>query len=100
MMSPSVDDDGPFSEFDVNIHHSSSNGKFKSRFIEDFEPVRLLGKGAYGLVFEAQKLIDRVHYAVKRIKLPSKKEDRVKVMREVTVVIYFHMNNLLLCCIT
>ena len=81
-MAPTVQNDlapEPVLDFE------STSGRYTSRFLEDFEPVRLLGKGAYGLVFEAQKLIDRVHYAVKRIKLPSKKEDRVKVMREVTV---------------
>ena len=58
---------------------------YESRFLEDFKPVSLLGRGAFGLVFEARKLIDEKHYAVKRIKLPSNKESRAKVMREVTV---------------
>lgn len=58
---------------------------YESRFLEDFHPVSLLGRGAFGRVFEARKLIDQKHYAVKRIKLPSNKEARAKVMREVTV---------------
>ncbi|EFX66749.1 hypothetical protein DAPPUDRAFT_331794 [Daphnia pulex] len=58
---------------------------YESRFLEDFQPVSLLGRGAFGRVFEARKLIDQKHYAVKRIKLPSNKEARAKVMREVTV---------------
>lgn len=58
---------------------------YESRFLEDFEPVRLLGQGAFGLVFEARKRIDQKYYAVKRIKLPSDEEARAKVMREVTV---------------
>ncbi|KAI9559366.1 hypothetical protein GHT06_016155 [Daphnia sinensis] len=72
---------------------------YTSRFLEDFKPVRLLGKGAFGLVFEARKRIDQKDYAVKRIKLPSDEEARAKVMREVTalaelnhrnIVRYFH----------
>lgn len=72
---------------------------YESRFLEDFEPVRLLGQGAFGLVFEARKRIDQKYYAVKRIKLPSDEEARAKVMREVTalaelnhrnIVRYFH----------
>lgn len=59
---------------------------YESRFLEDFQPVSLLGRGAFGRVFEARKLIDQKHYAVKRIKLPSNKEARAKVMREVTVI--------------
>ena len=58
---------------------------YESRFLEDFEPVRLLGRGSFGRVFESRKRIDQKHYAVKRIKLPSNKEARAKVMREVTV---------------
>ena len=58
---------------------------YDSRFIQDFVPERLIGRGAYGRVFEAIKKIDGKHYAVKRIKLPTNKEARGKVMREVTV---------------
>lgn len=65
---------------------SSDSSVYDSRFLEDFEPVRLLGRGAYGRVFEARKQIDQKHYAVKRIKLPGNKDARAKVMREVTVI--------------
>lgn len=58
---------------------------YESRFQEDFELVGLLGRGAFGWVFEARKNIDQKHYAVKRIKLPADKNARAKVMREVTV---------------
>ncbi len=66
-------------------HQQGSPLVYESRFLEDFEPVRLLGRGAFGRVFEARKRIDQKHYAVKRIKLPGNKEARAKVMREVTV---------------
>lgn len=58
---------------------------YDSRFTQDFILVRLIGRGAYGRVFEANKKIDGKHYAVKRIKLPANKEAREKVMREVIV---------------
>lgn len=72
-------------EAEVSFERPPSPFVFASRFLEDFELVRLLGRGAYGRVFEARKKIDEKHYAVKRIKLPSSKEARTKVMREVTV---------------
>ena len=58
---------------------------YDSRFTQDFDLVRLIGRGAYGRVFEAVKKIDGKHYAVKRIKLPANKQAREKVMREVIV---------------
>lgn len=77
MMSPFENNEEPF--------EPSGSSSFTSRFLEDFEVIRLLGKGAYGRVFEARKRIDGIHYAVKRIKLPAKNGNRTKVMREVTV---------------
>lgn len=70
---------------EVSSDKPPSSFVYSSRFLEDFELVRLLGRGAYGRVFEARKKIDEKHYAVKRIKLPSNKDARTKVMREVIV---------------
>ncbi|KAG9509463.1 putative ATP-dependent RNA helicase DDX46, partial [Fragariocoptes setiger] len=56
---------------------------FKSRYSSDFEPIRRLGRGGFGVVFEAKNKIDDCHYAVKRICLPLEKEARDRVMREV-----------------
>lgn len=80
MLSAVGDSDGLYSP-----DRSADSRDYKSRFLDDFEPVRLLGRGAYGRVFEARKKIDLKHYAVKRIKLPGSKDARAKVMREVTV---------------
>ncbi len=62
----------------------SQSIEFKSRFLENFELVRFLGKGAFGWVFEVQKKrYDKKFYAVKRIEAKtSETEDN---MREVTV---------------
>lgn len=68
----------PFNQF-----NNGDNNGFVSRYLEDFEPIRILGKGGFGLVFEAKHRIDESHYAVKRICLPCRKEQRDKVMREV-----------------
>lgn len=76
-------------DISLSSQQSSSPFEFHSRFLEDFEPVRLLGRGAYGRVFEARKRIDEKHYAVKRIKLPANKDARAKVMREVTVNYFY-----------
>lgn len=45
--------------------------EFKSRYLQDFEPIHCLGKGGFGIVFEARNKIDDCHYAIKRIPLPS-----------------------------
>lgn len=54
----------------------SDDGKnsddFKSRYLTDFEPVDCLGKGGYGVVFEAKNKIDDCNYAIKRIALPNR----------------------------
>lgn len=87
MMSTIDESEEPSSSFSGEKNQLDDGGFsfYESRFLEDFKPVSLLGRGAFGLVFEARKLIDEKHYAVKRIKLPSNKESRAKVMREVTV---------------
>ncbi|XP_076169854.1 eukaryotic translation initiation factor 2-alpha kinase isoform X2 [Ptiloglossa arizonensis] len=56
---------------------------FKSRYLTDFEPVDCLGKGGYGVVFEAKNKIDDCNYAIKRIALPNSQSSRERVMREV-----------------
>jgi serine/threonine protein kinase len=42
-----------------------------------------LGRGGFGVVFESKNKIDDIHYAVKRITLPSSEASKKKVMREV-----------------
>lgn len=59
------------------------NEGFISRYLTDFDPVHCLGKGGYGIVFEAKNKIDDCHYAIKRIPLPNRQESRERVMREV-----------------
>ncbi|KAM3940408.1 eukaryotic translation initiation factor 2-alpha kinase 3 isoform 2-T2 [Leptodactylus fuscus] len=61
----------------------SSSFSYVSRYLTDFEPIRCLGRGGFGVVFEARNKVDDCNYAIKRIRLPTRKLAREKVMREV-----------------
>ncbi|XP_062325061.1 eukaryotic translation initiation factor 2-alpha kinase 3 [Osmerus eperlanus] len=56
---------------------------YVSRYLTDFEPVQCLGRGGFGVVFEARNKVDDCNYAIKRIRLPNREQAREKVMREV-----------------
>ncbi|KAI1278088.1 Eukaryotic translation initiation factor 2-alpha kinase [Halotydeus destructor] len=60
-----------------------TGGDYSSRYLSDFDHVRCLGRGGFGVVFEAKNKLDDCNYAVKRIKIPSKVAAREKVKREV-----------------
>lgn len=62
---------------------SSNTSNFTSRFSTDFDLVQCLGKGGFGVVFEARNKLDDCNYAIKRIALPNRQESRDRVMREV-----------------
>ncbi|KAM7364322.1 pancreatic eIF-2alpha kinase [Cochliomyia hominivorax] len=62
---------------------STSGEHFTSRFQSDFDLQRCLGRGGFGVVFEAKNKLDDCSYAIKRITLPNKEESRIRVMREV-----------------
>ncbi|VDM61797.1 unnamed protein product, partial [Angiostrongylus costaricensis] len=53
------------------------------RFIQDFEPVKLLGHGGFGVVFEARNRLDECPYAVKRIAVANSERAIQLVLREV-----------------
>ncbi|XP_041074635.1 eukaryotic translation initiation factor 2-alpha kinase 3 [Polyodon spathula] len=59
------------------------NSEYVSRYLTDFEPVQCLGRGGFGVVFEAKNKVDDCNYAIKRIRLPNRELAREKVMREV-----------------
>uniref|UniRef100_T1GUK6 PRKR-like endoplasmic reticulum kinase n=1 Tax=Megaselia scalaris TaxID=36166 RepID=T1GUK6_MEGSC len=71
------------SESSLITFDSNGNTDFNSRFEVDFNFVQCLGKGGFGVVFEAKNKLDDCNYAVKRITLPNKKESRDRVLREV-----------------
>lgn len=51
---------------------TSSSSPFISRYLTDFTPIKCLGRGGFGIVFEAKNKIDDCSYAVKRITLPNR----------------------------
>uniref|UniRef100_A0A6J0UQ68 PRKR-like endoplasmic reticulum kinase n=1 Tax=Pogona vitticeps TaxID=103695 RepID=A0A6J0UQ68_9SAUR len=60
-----------------------TNSGYVSRYLTDFEPIQCLGRGGFGVVFEARNKVDDCNYAIKRIRLPNREQAREKVMREV-----------------
>jgi len=74
--------------------NSGSNGPFVSRYLTDYEPVQCLGAGGFGVVFESKNKLDEIHYAVKRVRLPSHEEAKKKVMREVKCLAKLDQRNI------
>lgn len=72
---------GPLSPTTPNSLSPSSS--FVSRYFTDFEHELCLGKGGFGLVFQAKNKLDDCQYAIKRIHLPNCDEALEKVKREV-----------------
>ncbi|KAK5616256.1 hypothetical protein CRENBAI_015164 [Crenichthys baileyi] len=78
------------SKFDLEVVESKEPvamenrfSEYVSRYLTDFEPVQCLGRGGFGVVFEARNKVDDCNYAIKRIRLPNRELAREKVMREV-----------------
>ncbi|KAH8278465.1 hypothetical protein KR018_003841 [Drosophila ironensis] len=76
-----------------------SGEHYTSRFQTDFELMQCLGRGGFGVVFEAKNKLDENRYAIKRITLPNKESSRQRVLREArtlascehhNIVRYFH----------
>ncbi|XP_060918747.1 eukaryotic translation initiation factor 2-alpha kinase 3 [Labrus mixtus] len=77
-------------KFDLEVVESKEpvametrSSDYVSRYLTDFEPVQCLGRGGFGVVFEARNQVDDCNYAIKRIRLPNRELAREKVMREV-----------------
>ncbi|XP_045454664.1 eukaryotic translation initiation factor 2-alpha kinase-like [Melitaea cinxia] len=62
---------------------TNNNTEYSGRYENDFTPLQCLGKGGFGVVFEARNNIDHCSYAVKRITLPKRQSKRERVLREV-----------------
>ncbi|XP_054652998.1 eukaryotic translation initiation factor 2-alpha kinase 3 isoform X2 [Dunckerocampus dactyliophorus] len=78
------------SKFDLEVVEAKEpvtaetrSSEYVSRYLTDFEPVQCLGRGGFGVVFEARNKVDDCNYAIKRIRLPNRELAREKVMREV-----------------
>eukprot|EP00092_Neocalanus_flemingeri_P023955 GFUD01025986.1.p1 GENE.GFUD01025986.1~~GFUD01025986.1.p1 ORF type:complete len:1103 (+),score=344.15 GFUD01025986.1:320-3310(+) len=79
--TPSTNSEPSFGSSLTSVNRQDS--EFSSRYLSDFEPVQCLGRGGFGVVFESKNKYDDIHYAVKRITMPSSEESRKKVKREV-----------------
>ncbi|XP_069779149.1 eukaryotic translation initiation factor 2-alpha kinase 3-like [Narcine bancroftii] len=75
--------DAPLEATKVELGNSSGIVDYVSRCLTDFELVQCLGRGGFGVVFEAKNKVDDCNYAIKRIRLPNRDQAREKVMREV-----------------
>ncbi|CAM4728087.1 unnamed protein product [Leuciscus chuanchicus] len=65
-----------------------SNQAVKSRFLEDFDSITAIGKGGFGRVFKARRILDQKYYAVKIVK------SRDKALREVGALADFNNANI------
>ncbi|KAJ1679567.1 eukaryotic translation initiation factor 2-alpha kinase [Spiromyces aspiralis] len=68
----------------------------QSRYRTDFQEIEFLGKGGFGSVVKARNIIDGRFYAIKKIKLNSRKMDEGssnKIFREVTTLSRLHHQN-------
>ena len=54
------------------LYTMTTNKCVLPRYLTDFEPVQCLGRGGFGVVFEARNKVDDCNYAIKRIRLPSR----------------------------
>lgn len=54
----------------ISTISDEADEKFISHYESTFETIGCLGKGGFGLVFEAKQKIDECSYAIKRITLP------------------------------
>ncbi|XP_048453334.1 eukaryotic translation initiation factor 2-alpha kinase 3 isoform X2 [Rhincodon typus] len=73
----------PVGEVKVDLINCCGTADYVSRCLTDFELVQCLGRGGFGVVFEAKNKVDDCNYAIKRIRLPNRDQAREKVMREV-----------------
>ncbi|XP_053615542.1 eukaryotic translation initiation factor 2-alpha kinase [Plodia interpunctella] len=72
----------------------STSSEYSSRYENDFAPLRCLGRGGFGVVFEARNNIDHREYAIKRITLPRREEKRERVLREVRALAKLEHDNI------
>lgn len=83
------DDDDDDELYDVNVSDDPN-------IIENFTEVEKIGAGSYGLIFQAKKLKDNEHYALKYVQMkpaPNNKENReveaLKSLYSVNVIKYY-----------
>ncbi|CAJ0934053.1 unnamed protein product, partial [Mesorhabditis belari] len=70
-------------------NQSGSEAQFESKFLQDYEVLRVLGKGGYGVVFSARNKMDDIVYAIKRIAVSDDPKAIERVQREVKTMARF-----------
>ncbi|OXU25554.1 hypothetical protein TSAR_012387 [Trichomalopsis sarcophagae] len=78
----------------LKSNSEDTDANFNSRYLTDYEPLDCLGRGGYGVVFEARNKIDDCNYAIKRIALPNSRYSRERVMREVKALAKLDHHNI------
>ncbi|XP_048249248.1 eukaryotic translation initiation factor 2-alpha kinase 3-like [Haliotis rufescens] len=71
------------SETSQILPEPQKQAEYSSRFSQDFDCLHCLGKGGFGIVFEAKNKVDDCKYAVKRICIPNREGQKERVIREV-----------------
>ncbi|KAF0989714.1 hypothetical protein HZS_1823, partial [Henneguya salminicola] len=75
------------SEFAIGRFYSQSSIEANSRLLKEFEMIRVIGKGAFGVVILAKNRIDSCIYAIKRIVLEDANvKERLKIIKEVQIL--------------
>ncbi|GMT16200.1 hypothetical protein PFISCL1PPCAC_7497, partial [Pristionchus fissidentatus] len=56
------------------------------RFLEEFIPIRIIGEGAFGIVYEAEHRLTKLKYAVKRVHIKPNLRLMRRARREATML--------------
>ncbi|KAL5016923.1 hypothetical protein ScPMuIL_006512 [Solemya velum] len=80
------------SQKSLNSHSTKIVMIFSCRYNTDFEHLQCLGRGGFGIVFQAKKKVDECDYAVKRIGLPDTSASLKSWIKEINSI---HHANLL-----
>ncbi|GMR61593.1 hypothetical protein PMAYCL1PPCAC_31788 [Pristionchus mayeri] len=80
--------------------NNSASDNFESTFLRDYEPLKVLGRGGFGVVFEARNKLDQCHYAVKRIAVGNNERSIDRVLREVRAMAMLDHTSIIRYCHT
>ncbi|CAF2692597.1 unnamed protein product [Rotaria sp. Silwood2] len=79
---------------DITFEHQLSEPTFQSRYILEYEHVRVLGRGGFGIVFEAINKLDERRVAIKRVPL-KKSLSTERALKEIRCLAILNHPNLI-----
>lgn len=79
------------SQFETIIGGQNTQTDSKSKFKNNFDILRELGKGRTGIVYHVRDKESKEEYAVKKIKMGSTQSEKT-IEREMKIKIYSHQN--------